>query len=333
MTTDGSAGPIYIAGPDRCGKTLLAAMLGSHSRLAIPVVGSNLWSYFYRQFGDLADDRNLERCLAALGRYKHARFIGVDIPRLRTEFRLGHPTYARLFALVHEHFAERQGKPRWGDQTGLVERYADVIFSSYPGVRMVQMVRDPRDRYEASLRLWPAGRARAGGAVARWRYSVRLGERNMSRYPGRYRVLRYEDLVTDPATVVRDICGLVGEEFEPQMLDMRDAPTYRDKLMASGEPGKLISARHIGSYRGRIPSEELAFLQQQLGGLMRRHGYEPDPVRMAPMKRVHYVGIGWPAQAVRLAGWSLLEAAQHRLPGAIGRRPAAAKIVTRDQPT
>jgi hypothetical protein len=321
-------GPIYIGGPDRCGKTLLAAILGSHSRIAIPIVGSNLWSYFHGQYGDLADDRNLDRCLAALERYKHARFLGLDVPRLRTEMRTGERTYARLFALIHEHFAERAGKPRWGDQTGLVERYADEIFAAYPGVRMIQMVRDPRDRYEASIRAWPKGRGRAGGAVARWRYSVNLGRRNAARYPDRYRLLRYEDLVSDPESVIRDITTFVGEDFEPGMLELPDAPGYRAKLEEGRVPGEpLITDAHIGDFRGRIPRDDLAFIQQQLGEPMRRHGYVGELVRMTARERIGWWVRTWPGQMARMAAWSTVESVQHRLSGFAGRRPAAAKVL------
>jgi hypothetical protein len=321
-------GPIYIGGPDRCGKTLVAAILGSHSRLAIPIVGSNLWSFFYGQFGDLGAERNLDRCLAAMQRYKHARFLGVDVPRLRREFGEEQRSYARLFALIHEHFAERQGKPRWGDQTGLVERYADQIFAAYPGVRMIQMVRDPRDRYEASLRLWPAGRGRAGGAVARWRYSVAFGERNAVRYGSSYRVLRYEDLVSDPESVTRDLCAFVGEEFEPEMLELRAAPSYRQKLEAgSDRRDRLISARYIGEYRGRIPLEEVAFIQHQLRRPMRRLGYAFDATPMSTARRLRYLTVGWPVEIVRMFAWTMLERLQHRAPGVIGRRPATAKVL------
>ena len=87
--------PIFIGGPDRCGKTLLAAILGSHSRIAIPIVGSNLWTYFYGQFGDLSDDRNLERCLQALRAYKHARFLEADLDRVRRDLRTGDASSTR----------------------------------------------------------------------------------------------------------------------------------------------------------------------------------------------------------------------------------------------
>ena len=177
--------PIIIGGPDRCGKTLLRALLVSHPNIAIPAVGSNYWTFFYGQFGDLARPENFERCLAAMLRYKHALFLRPDPERIRQEFRQGEPSYGRLFALFHRHYAEREGKPRWGDQTGLIERYADEVLAAYPGAKIVHMIRDPRDRYEASLALWPKGRMRAGGATARWRYSARLAQRNLRRHPQR----------------------------------------------------------------------------------------------------------------------------------------------------
>jgi hypothetical protein len=320
-------GPIYIGGPDRCGKTLLAAIVGSHSRIAIPIVGSNLWSYFYGQYGDLSNERNFESCLAALQQYKHARFIGIDSERIREQFAAGDPSYARLFALVHQQYADRHGKPRWGDQTGLVERYADEIFAAYPGVRMIQMVRDPRDRYEASLRMWPQGQGRAGAAVARWRYSYALGEKNVRRYGDRYRLLRYEDLVADPTGVTREICAFLGEEFEPTMLELAAAPKYREKLEEGRDSDNLISARHVGSFRGHLEAADLAFIQQQLTRQMSELGYAPEPTPMTPGQRLRYVAVRWPSHALRRFAWEGLETIQRRLPQFSGRRPSAAMIV------
>ena len=326
-------GPIFIGGPDRCGKTLLAAILGSHSRIAIPIVGSNLWTFFYGQYGDLADDRNLDRCLAALMSYKHARFLQPDFDRLRRELAAGERSYERLFALIHEQFAERAGKPRWGDQTGLIERYADEVLAAYPDAVMIHMIRDPRDRYEASLRLWPKGRARAGGAAARWAYSVRLGERNLRRHPDRYRIIRYEDLVQRAEDVVRGVTTFLGEAYEPEMLSMGDAPTYRRKLAGGAEPSPdavLISADHVGDYRGAVPDGEVAFLQRVLSGPMRRLGYQAEPIRMSLGARVRYGTWTVPSNGLRMAAWSGLEAMQHRFPRLVGRTPVSAKVVRSD---
>ncbi|HXG39602.1 MAG TPA: sulfotransferase [Candidatus Limnocylindrales bacterium] len=323
------ADPIFIGGPDRSGKTLLAAILGSHPRIAIPAVGSNMWTFFYGRFGDLAVDRNAERCLEAMLAYKHVRYLQPDGERIRREFLAGERSYARLFALFHEQHAERLGKPRWGDQTGLVERYADEIFAAYPAARMIHMVRDPRDRYEASLSLWPEGRLRVGGAVARWLVSTGLALRNARRYPERYLVLTYEELVRSPEATARRVCAFVGEPFVPAMLEMGDLPLYRAKLERSvagladgrGEGSSPISSAFVGQWRGRIPARELAFLQAWAGRRMRAFGYPLEPVRLGLLERLRYVALDWPVNGARMAFWLAREAIHQRFPRWLGRTP------------
>jgi len=326
-----ASGPIFIGGPDRCGKTLVAALLGSHSRIAISAVGSNLWPLFYRRFGDLADDENADRCIDALLAYKHVGYLQPDRSALRAAFVGGERTYARLFALIQEQHAHRLGKPRWGDQTGLVERFADEIFDAYPGVRFVHMVRDPRDRYEASLQMWPEGRLRAGGAAARWLLSTRLAARNRRRHGAGYLVLRYEDLVTEPEETVRRLSDFVGEAFEPAMMELGAMPGYRAKLEASVAtqptstretvPRRLISPDFIGAHRDRIPRTELAFLQDVARGRMREHGYAPDPVLMPAAERWRYRLVELPVNVARMAAWRAREALAYRVPRWLGRRP------------
>jgi hypothetical protein len=69
------AGPVYVGGLDRSGKTTMSAFLGSHPDINIPGVGSNMWTYFYGRFGDLGRPHNRERCLDAMLRYKHVRYL------------------------------------------------------------------------------------------------------------------------------------------------------------------------------------------------------------------------------------------------------------------
>ena len=105
-----------------------------------------MWPRYYGRYGDLGRPEQLERCLADMLKSKHIRALEPDPARIRQEFRQGEPTYGRLFALFQEHFAERQGKARWGDQLGFVERYVDPIFAAYPEARLIHMIRDQRER-------------------------------------------------------------------------------------------------------------------------------------------------------------------------------------------
>lgn len=323
-------GPIFIGGPDRCGKTTLQAFLSSHPNIAIPAVGSNLWSYFYGQYGDLHSRENFERCLDALLHYKHALFLKPDAERIRGEFWQGEPSYARLFALLHGHYAERAGKPRWGDQTGLIERYADPIFKAYPGAKMLHMLRDPRDRYEASLEMWPEGKGRVGVATGRWLYSALLARRNLARYPGHYMIVRFETLVQEPEATIRAVCHFLGEDYTQEMLTMSGSPGHRSKLSQGADStGSAItlSASFIGRYRERIPRDEIAFMQAYAGRQMAAFGYSRDSYAFSPGEWARYVLISHPANLARMVAWLARETLQQHFPGAARRRPSRAMLL------
>jgi hypothetical protein len=325
-----NSGAVYVGGLDRSGKTTMSAYLTSHSRIAIPAVGSNMWTYFYRQYGDLARPKNLERCLYALLRYKHVKFLQPDVERVRADFAQGPPTYARLFEIFLVHFAEREGKPRWGAQTGLLERHVPNLIDAYEGVRIVHMLRDPRDRYLASLELWPQGRGRAGGATARWQYSTRLAEQYAVRYPAQFLVVRFEDLITSTEETMRLVCAFLGEDFEPSMLEMAGAPRLRDRLAGPAAPatgGDILSPAHIGRYRGRLPMAELEFMQNRADRRMVRHHYDLEPVELGTWGRVRYPIIDWPSQMTRMLAWRATEELQERFPRIVRRRPGRRMIV------
>jgi hypothetical protein len=319
-------GPIFIGGLDRCGKTTLRAFLQSHPNISIPAVGSNMWTYFYNQYGDLNKLKNFDRCLDAMLHYKHVQFLEPDADRIRCEFWEGEPSYARLFALFQQHHAEREGKPRWGDQTGVIERYADPIFAAYPDARMLHMIRDPRDRYAGSLALWPNGKARVGGAVARWIYTTTLANRNLKKYPGRYMTVRFEDMVYETEQTIRKVCAFLGEEFHPEMLNMPGAPDHRDKLIrrSHGNPLKSpLSPQYVGIYRQELPAEELAFMQSTARRSLSQFGYARNLLDFSSREWAQYFLITWPLNFARMLVWLGVEFVQHNLPGRFGRKPGS----------
>lgn len=323
-------GPIYIGGLDRSGKTTMRAFLASHPNIAIPAVGSNMWTYFYDQFGDLANPTNFERCLDALLRYKHVRFLQPDVDRIRHEFWQGPHTYAHLFSLFLRHFAEREGKPRWGAQTGLIERYADELFAAYDGLKVIHMIRDPRDRYEASLALWPDGKGRAGGAVARWLYSTSLAERNLRRYPHDYKIVRFESLIHAPAQLLQEICEFLDEPFVPEMLAMPGAQKHRARLVGDRDlPPEAcpLSPHYIGQYREKVPATEIAFIQRYAARRMRAYDYAPDPIPFSTAQWARFYLISLPDQWLRMVAWRTVETIQHNFARILGRKPGKRMIV------
>ena len=323
-------GPIYLAGADRSGTTLTYALLASHPNIAMPNLGSNMWTFFYGQFGDLGRAENFERCFAAMLRYKNVLILNPDVERIRHEFKQGEPTYARLFALFHNHYAERAGKPRWGDKTSYVERYADQILASYPDAVMLHLIRDPRDRYASAIKRWPHQKGQVGGATARWLFSVGLARRNVRKYPDRYKIVRYETLVSQPEATVRGICAFLGEEYDPAMFTMSGAKGFVGKGSNSSfdrfEPTRITTAA-IGRFRKTLSRREVSFIQSFASREMRAFDYTPDTFNLSMRELFFFYLVDLPTNFVRIVFWRVFEAIQHHLPAHAGRTPMRHRFV------
>ncbi len=313
-------GPVYVAGLERSGTTLLYALLASHPDIAM-MRRTNLWTYFFGQFGDLGESANFERCLNAMMRYKRLVVLSLDYDRLRQEFTAGEPTYGRLFMLVGEQWAQRQGRPRWGDKSLHTERYADDIFAAFPHARILHMLRDPRDRHASVETRWKVRRGGVGAGVAEWLLSARLARRNQAQHPDRYRVIRYEELAEQPERTVRMICSFIGEDYLPAILEMGGARSFREQGSNSSygaRPAGVISTESIGRFRQVLSRRQIAFIQAVAGRDMCRFGYRRVDARLPYGERVPFIAADVPVEVAKMLGWRIRHQWRarkgHRLP-------------------
>ena len=321
MTDTTTLGPIFIGGLDRSGTSLIYALLASHPRIAM-TRRTNWWSYFHGQYGSLEDDANLDRLLEVMGRYRRHRKLEPDLAALRAELVPGQRSYGRLFGLLEAQHATRLGKPRWGDKSLHTERYAATVLADFPDARIIHMIRDPRDRYASVLKRWKHLRGGVGAATAAWLASIRLAERNARAYPGRYLILRYEDLASEPDAHLRRVADFVGEPYDEQMLGMEGAEDFRStggNSSYGGFEAGSISTRSIGRFRETLSTADVAFVQALAGTAMRTHGYEPVPTPMAGGGRLAYLARDLPLNVLKMAAWRLRE----RTRDATGRSPGA----------
>ncbi len=325
MKTKHGYGPVFIAGPERSGTSLIYALLASHPGIAMSR-RTNMWTHYYNQYGDISQPENFERCLSMMMRYKRLLKLNPDPERIRREFWEGEQTYARLFALLEEHFAEQLGKPRWGDKSLNTERYADQIIKAYPDARIIHMLRDPRDRYSSSLKRWKVSRSGIGGATALWLTTLKLANRNKSLYPEQYMLVRYEDLVSKPEEMLRIICAFIGEEFAPEMLSMQGAQQFRDdggnSSYGQREPGK-ITASSVGKFRKVLTKYQVVFMQLFSRKSMQDYGYVPEEFQFGMIDWVRFVFFEFPFNVLRMLIWWLREIFLNR----VGRDVPSERIV------
>jgi hypothetical protein len=302
--------PIFIGGVERSGTSLLYALLSSHPNIAM-TRRTNLWPYFYRRFGDLNRPENLDRCLSLMKQYRRLRIMNPDYEHIEKQLRQGGVDYIKLFTLLWGQYAEKMGKPRWGDKSLNTERYADVIFKAYPDARILHIVRDPRDRYASALKRWKVIRGGVGSGAGMWLESVRVGYRNMHKYPSQYRFVRYESLASQPEKIMREICDFIGETYDPIMLSMRGAEAFRDdggnSSFEQREPGS-ISTSSIGRYRKYLTPRWIAFIQAAAGREMEALDYTLDDIHLSARERLLFTAVDLPLNAARLTAWRWREA-------------------------
>jgi hypothetical protein len=289
-------GPILIGGLDQSGKTPLRRMLSAHPDLLL-TRRTYMWSRFYKRFGSLSEPSNLERCLAAMLSQKAIQEMHPDLHQIHRDFTQGPQTYERLFELLHRQNLERAGKRRWGDQLGLVERFADVIFSAFSDAKMIHMIRDPRDRSAQGADKKHRSRGKSGWLTARWKFSAYLAQHNSRRYHGKYLVVRYEDLMQDTEKALRRICDFLNETYLPEMLEV---PLHDQNVEDERQ------SKHLRNNASAVKTQ-VAFTQLFAGRDLRDFGYSIQPVALSAGERVKFSVIDLPTNLAGLIAWNLTE--------------------------
>jgi hypothetical protein len=279
--------PIFIGGLERSGKTYMRMILAAHPHLVFSH-RANMWTSYYNRYGDLNQGDNLKRCMAEMLESKHIRSLISDPTRLNRDIGTAPVSYSSLFTLIHEQHALKMGKLRWGDQTEFIERYTDAIFAVYPNARIIHMLRDPRDRFEA-MQHKSHRRGGLGVATARWKISATLAQRNQSKYPEQYKVVCYETLVTSPNSTLFETCEFIGEEFFIEMLRMQEETRFnKNESDDTEESSGPLTTKYIGCYHNKLRASEIAYIQKQVGVLMSAFGYTVTPIRLSWKERLRF---------------------------------------------
>lgn len=300
-----ASGPIFLAGVDRSGIGLLGEVLECHPAVSM-TRRTNFWSYYAGRFGSLTNPGALDRCLDEMMRNARMRVLEPDRTRLQDDLARGAPTYERLFELLQLQLMERRDRTRWGDKSLGAERYARTILAAYPTAAMVHVLRDPRDRYASHDRHRQPRRSGAGRGAAMWQWSERLARRNSRQFVGRYLVVRYEDLVSDPDASLGSIRDFLG--LDPPGETIESVP---------------LTTASVGRHRRDLTDAERRYLQLVLAPAMRRWGYAPDQIDLTAGATASFWARTLPVSSAHALMWTATNAvhAQQRAPSARRLRP------------
>jgi hypothetical protein len=300
---------IFIVGVSRSGTTLMRRILDKHSRIGIATENHYLghllsWEgtrHYFRRLGDLRDDANVRAIVELIysgelqrrSRLRELspywRWLTDKVPREDIEAYLlaSDRTERGVFEAFLRIYADRRGKAIMGEKTPAHLDYTETLLEWFPDGRVIHCIRDPRAIFVSELRrrtehavgfpyrqlsYLPATLERFVLLQVAWAWAraVHRHRALSRRYPGRYRLVRFEDLVAAPEETLSGVCDFLGVEVEPRMLEQK--VTSRGARVGSAGFDAGAAAR----WRESIGPGVKSAIELLLGRRIVELGYEED---------------------------------------------------------
>lgn len=266
MTTPTGPAPssvVIIAGMPRSGTQLMRRLLGSHSLIAVPTKEFKVHDVLLGQVdvGGFLDRLPLEEW-------------GVESSDL-----VDRPI-GEVYPALLQRCADVVGKPVSGEKSPGNEHCYEQMLEWFGARRvvMVHLVRDPVERL-ASLTRAPFRRhmevdvdpERQGRL---WCASVRRAVQRSAASPDTYRMVRYEELASNPEPIARDLFDLIGVPYEPEALELWAYDSPDNTSFPDPDRSSQPAIRLPPSRAQVLSAEDIAATVAVTGELARSIGYD-----------------------------------------------------------
>ena len=261
---------IFVIGINGSGTTMLAEALGRHPELYMFPQETRVLPYLVHRYPDsILHDLSARRALAdALGRSRAFwRCNGNQPLVLSDEVLAALNDFSSVVDAMYGHFAQLEGKQRWGDKSPMYLQHIDVLARVFPNARFIHIYRDGRDSAQSFHRRWRQSPSRT---IFRWKKAIALGREQGKRLGiARYFELSYEDLTADPENWMRRVCAFAGLDFCPAVLS--SSMQYMDESARQVAQGRMI--QNSNKWRTYFNSEQIDELEQIAGKTLADLGY------------------------------------------------------------
>jgi hypothetical protein len=210
--------PVIVGAP-RSGTTLLRFMLDAHPDLAIPPeTGFLTLGHSLPGVGGQVRERFFEAITHFPPDAPAWDDFGVSRHRLWALLQATTPfTIAGGYRAFYRAYAERFGKPRWGDKTPLHCLHLTTIQQVLPEAHFIHVIRDGRDVARSLRQTWFSPGREVETLAEYWMTCVTTARRHAAQCR-HYLELRFEDLVHAPATVLARVCRFIDLSYSPEMM-------------------------------------------------------------------------------------------------------------------
>lgn len=279
--------PFFVVGASRSGTSLLRFMLDAHPGLALP---DELW--YFSKVSDAVPfpgawwethPASVVEHIFDRFRERSPRLFDAALWKEARASVAGRPATPRApYQAVLEAYARREGALAWGEKTPSNVQWVDVLAAWFPTARFVFLVRDPRSVVASALRFPHLPNDPVVGAYNWLRANTRGHALVAALPPERWRLVRYEDLVSNPQSTLSGLAAFLGGEWDPSMLRFYEGAT--GAIGPNGPLPSLVTKPVVGNradkWRDELDAETIAIVEAVCGSVMEGFGYTPSEHRL-----------------------------------------------------
>ncbi len=215
-----SKSPVFIVGAERSGTTLMRVIMAAHSKISI-APEALIFDFLYDKYnkGSDVNSENIQVVLEDLVNVDKFKDWGISKAELEKEVEeLDEINFKNIIQIPYIIYARNQGKVIWGDKNPLHSLKIEEIISVFPDARFIHIIRDGRDTV-LSLRETEWGTKDVNEAATDWVNFVSSANTSAKVHSNNVVEINYENLVSNPEEVIKNVTDFLGIEFEKSMLE------------------------------------------------------------------------------------------------------------------
>ena len=269
---------MFVVGCHRSGTNLLYDTLLSAGGFAIYRGYLPIYKMLVPKFGAIDNPIHRKKIIDTWLDSKGYRRSGLHAGELRQKLMSEVRTPGDFMRIVMDRIADGQNAARWAlyDADNLL--FIKRIKADIPDAIFVHIIRDGRD-IALSLRkmggytpfFWNRKPASLLETAIYWEWMVRKGQRQGREFPDDYIELRYEDLVSNPRPVLKQLGDFLDHDLDYDRIQ----ETALGRLSATNSSflGEETQKAPVNRWKETLSAAEVARIEELIGGYLKELDY------------------------------------------------------------
>ncbi|MEM9001241.1 MAG: sulfotransferase [Bacteroidota bacterium] len=270
---------VFITGCPRSGTTMLASILGNCANSVVTPESDFFFGFMFKYLQNDSDQAQKEDYITFLNKnYRFGQWglaaEGIEIP----EGGLVFSNYHTVIENTVEYYASENMASTINEEITRIDHtpsnilHFEALNRLFPESKFVFIVRDPRAVYASVKKLdWGANSALRLSDL--WSQYVVMYYSLKQLHPKRVLLVKYEDIVSDPASFVQQICIFTGLDYEESILKGGGFKLPKYTAAQHTLVGKTLTKDRIDKWKQKISEKEVLLIESKCNLLMSSFGY------------------------------------------------------------